>query len=286
MSTTDEPANGKSAHLEEQSAKEERLNTTTDIQENAMGDTTDKYDSARETPVEATSGTSTDTTTTTNVPAPDTEDDESSLEEHTTMVIPITNPSVFPVQRIQEVQSQHYPSTTIVTMLCHKSPSGTITQVTADINNGSINHIIIRDTRIINALSLQPPHFDTITLDTTKLKNDETFKIRILPGQRPQNLDEWIVGELVSARHAYLYWLDERQTADPKTPPFATEAKALARKLGRRWPDVMREVEGFWRLEQGSNGMRYRGDRERYLGEDPRYEEWAERGVKIWSMFG
>jgi hypothetical protein len=286
MSTTDELANGKNVHLEQDPAKEQKVNITPDIQDCIMDDIMDKHDSARETPVEAASGTSTDTTTTTKVPAPDAEDDESSSDEHTTMVIPITNPSAFPIQRIQEVQSQHYPSTTITTMLCHKSPSGTITQVTVDINNGSINHLIIRDTRIINALSLQPPHFDTIILDTTKLRTDETFNIRILPGQRPQNLDEWIVGELVSARHAYLYWLDERQTADPKTPPFATEAKALARKLGRRWPDVMREVEGFWRLEQRSNGMRYRENRERYLGEDPRYEEGAGRGVKIRSMFG
>lgn len=93
------------------------------------------------------------------------------------------------------------------------------------------------------------------------------------------------MGELVSARHAYLYWLDERRTADPRHGPYAAEAKAIARKTGRRWMDVMREVERVWELEQGSDGGEYRGNRVGYLGEDPVYEEGAEKGRVVRSMF-
>lgn len=100
-------------------------------------------------------------------------------------------------------------------------------------------------------LGLAAPDFDTIKLGTNIMKVNETFIIRILPGQRAHKLDEWIVGELVSARHAYLYWLDERKTADPTHSPYAAEAIAIAKKLGRRWPDTMREIEAVWELEQG-----------------------------------
>ncbi|KAF1360942.1 hypothetical protein EJ07DRAFT_177052 [Lizonia empirigonia] len=208
-----------------------------------------------------------------------------SLEPDAILAIPITNPSAFPIQRIQEVQSQHYPSTYITNMLCHKTRSGPITQVTADIQDGSVNHLLIRDQRLISALGLAPPDFDTITLDTNKLKIDETFMIRILPGQRPQKLDEWIMASLESARHAYLYWLDERRTADPIYGPYAAESKAIARKTRRRWPDVLREIEAVWKLEQGDNGKHYRENRMRYLGEDPTYPEGAEDG-RMLSMFG
>ncbi|KAF9691026.1 hypothetical protein EKO04_011170 [Ascochyta lentis] len=214
------------------------------------------------------------------------EDEDDSLPRNTNLVIPITNPSAFPVQRIQEVQSQHYPSTSIVNIFCHKTPSGPIVRVTADIQDGSVNHLLIRDQRLISALGLAPPDFDVINIDTSKLHLDETFRINILPGQRPQNPDVWIMGELLSARHAYLYWLDERRTADPKHRPYAAEAKAIARKIGRRWPDVMREIEGVWKLEQGGNREHYRKDRLRYLGEDPTYPEGAGEGRVVRSMFG
>jgi len=256
-------------------------------------------DSPTQLPIHVTRNISEDTTSDTvtadvsrdeETPFPTIGDDETdiytALTPNTILVIPITNPSAFPIQRIQEVQSQRYPSAIITNMLCHKTFSGPITQVTADIEDGSINHLFIRDPRFISALGLVAPNFDTIYLDTNKLKVDETFTIRILPGQRPQKLDEWIMGVLVSARHAYLYWLDERRTADPKHAPYATEAKAIARKTGRRWPDVMREIEVVWRPEQESNGKHYREDRTRYLGEDPTFPEGAEDGRMVRSMFG
>ncbi|KAF2628275.1 hypothetical protein BU25DRAFT_43011 [Macroventuria anomochaeta] len=209
-----------------------------------------------------------------------------SLDPNTTLAIPITNPSAFPIQRLQEVQAQYYPSTHVTNMLVHKTPSGPITKVAADIQDGSVNHLFIRDTRLINALGLALPAFDTINLDTTQLRLDETFTIDIFPGQRPNEVDEWIMGDLVSARHAYLYWLDERRSADPRSPPYAAEAKAIARKTGRRYPDVMREIEGVWKLEQGSNGREYRENRVRYLGENPTYPEGAEEKRVVRSMFG
>lgn len=214
------------------------------------------------------------------------EDPYASLDPTTNLAIPITNPSAFPVQRLQEVQAQYQPSTHITNMLCHKTPTGPITLVTADIQDGSINHLLIRDARLISALGLAAPAYDTITMDLTKLRIDETFIVQILPGQRPQKLDEWIVAELVSARHAYLYWLDERKTADPKTAPYATEAKAIARNTGRRWPDVMNEIEKVWKLEQGVDGAEYRGNRAMYLGEDPLYPVGAEEGRVVRSLFG
>lgn len=214
------------------------------------------------------------------------EDPYASLDPDTTLAIPVTNPSAFPVERLREVQEGRQPSTHIVNMLVHKTPSGPITQVTADIQDGSINHLFIRDPRIIDALGFTAPDYDTIDLDTTKLRLDETFTIRVFSGQRPKKLENWIMGELVSARHAFLYWLDERQTADPRAPPFAAEARAIARKTGRRWPDVMNEIEHVRKLEQGSGGNEYRNDRIKYLGEDPTYPDGAEgrRGVR--SMFG
>lgn len=215
------------------------------------------------------------------------EDDEHDfIGPNTTLVIPITNPSAFPIQRIQEVQSQHFPSTFFTNMLCHLGPSKTITQVTADVQDGSVNHLLIRDPRLISALGLVPPDFDTIELDITKLRIDEKFAVRIFPGQYPQKLDEWIMGELVSARHAYLYWLDERKTANPDHGPYAAEAKVLARKLGRRWPDIMKEIERVWRLEHGSNQKEYRENRMKYLGEDPTYPAQAKEARIVRSMFG
>lgn len=209
-----------------------------------------------------------------------------SFDPNTILLISITNPSAFPIQRLQEVQSQRQPSTHVTDMWCHKTPSGPITQVTADLQDGSINHLFIRDERWISALGLAAPDFDTIQFDATKLRLDETFTIRVFPGQRTRKLEEWIMGELVGARHAYLYWLDERQCADPRCAPYAAEAKAIARKTGRRWPDVMREIEQVWTLEQGGDGREYKENRAKYLGEDPRYPAGAEERSILRSMFG
>jgi hypothetical protein len=204
-----------------------------------------------------------------------------SFDPNTTIAIPITNPSDFPVERIQEVEAQYQPSTKITHMLCHKAPSGPITQVTADVEDGSVDHLIIRDPRIIEALGLTAPDFDTIFTDsadiTAYLRPRETFLLNVLPGHRPQDPTEYIVAELVSARHPYLYWLDERRSADPTVPPYAAEAKAIARKTRRRWPDVKFEIEEIWDFEHdGDEAKSYRANRLELLGEDPTYPEGAE----------
>ncbi|KAH6633493.1 hypothetical protein C7974DRAFT_452827 [Boeremia exigua] len=214
-----------------------------------------------------------------------TEDPYGSLDPNTTLLIPITNPSDFPIQRLQEVQSDHQPSTHITNMWCHKTPTGAITQVTADIQDGSINHLYIRDPRWLRALGLAAPDFDTIHFDSAQLRLDETFKIRIFAGQRPQRLENWIMGELIGARHAFLYWLDERRSAYPTSGPYAAESKAIARATGRRALNVMKEIEGVWELEQGSDGKEYRENRIRYLGEDPTYPAGAEERRNVRSMF-
>ncbi|KAF3008536.1 hypothetical protein E8E13_006451 [Curvularia kusanoi] len=240
-------------------------------------------------PAAAETSTITSSPTTKSPPAasPEPEEDPyASLAPDTPLAIQITNPSAFPIQRLREVQAQYQPSTHITNMLCHKTPSGPITQVTADVQDGSVNHLLIRDPRIIRALGLTGPAFDTIHFDSAKLRLDETFNVRIFPGQKERDLDAWIVAELVSARHAYLVWLDERGSADPKAAPYAAEAKAIARLTERRWPDVMREIEGVWRLEHGEDGSEYRENRRRYLGEDPTYPEGAEENRVVRSMFG
>lgn len=214
------------------------------------------------------------------------DDPYASFDPNISLAIPITNPSSFPVERLQEVQAQYQPSTTITNMLCHKTPSGPITQVTADVQDGSVDHLIIRDPRIIDALGLTAPAFDTIYTEpedfTAVLRFRETFVLNVLPGHRPQDPEEYIVAELVGARHPYLYWLDERRSADPTAAPYAAEAKAIAKKTRRRWPDVMLEIEEIWEYEQGENGKWYREHRLEYLGEDPTYPagtEWAPRSM-------
>ncbi|KAF2130312.1 hypothetical protein P153DRAFT_417818 [Dothidotthia symphoricarpi CBS 119687] len=201
-------------------------------------------------------------------------------------IIPITNLEEFPIQRIQEVQAQRYPSTKILAMWSHRDNNGVIRQVTADIDGGSIDHLIINDPRIITALSVREGLQDKLSWDDSELKMDETFTIHVLPGQRPKNLKAWIVGELRSARHAYLYWLDHRRSADPKAAPYAQEARVLATKLGRRAPHVFSEIMNVWGKEQGPNGRRYRQNRLRCLGEDPQYVEDAEKKVLLMSMWG
>lgn len=214
------------------------------------------------------------------------EDPYASLDPNTTLAIIITNPSDFPVERIQEVEAQYQPSTKITHMVCHKTPSGPITQVTADVEDGSVDHLIIRDPHIIEALGLTAPDYDTIYSDFTDiaayLRLRETFILNVLPGHRPQDPTEYIVAELVSARHPFLYWLDERRNADPTTPPYAAEAKAIAKKTRRRWPDVMFEIEEIWDFEHGDEGKSYRESRLGLLGEDPTYppgEQWVPRSM-------
>jgi hypothetical protein len=196
-------------------------------------------------------------------------------------LVPIINPEGFPVGHIQEVQAQYYPSTKILEMWIHRDTDGNVTQVTADIDSGSIDHLVINDARIITTLGVRHPPYEKILLNQYESRVDETYKIRILPNQHPKNKKAWIAGELVAARHPYLDWLDKRQDTDPKFPPTMAEARALARQLGRRLPHVMRELEAYWNMEHGDSGKLYRQNRLRYLGADPSYgkmeEMWPRR---------
>jgi hypothetical protein len=213
-------------------------------------------------------------TTTNTLPA--------TTTDHITM-IPILNPSAFPVQRIQEVQAQRYPSTKVVSMWSHTNVAGEVVQVTADIQDGSVNHLILTDARLITALGLRSGAHDTILLDVSQLKIDETFRIIDSPGKR-SDLNIFIVGQLVSGRNAYLYWLEHRGTADPKGPPYVQEARRIATQVGRRALDVWREIEKVWGLEQGGGGQGYRANRVKYLGEDPVvFRKDKEDGRSMWG---
>jgi len=192
------------------------------------------------------------------------------------VLVPVTNPEAFPVERIQVVQSQHYPSAKIVSLQTHRDVEGGVGQVVADMQDGPVNRLLIKDGRLVQALGLLHGANDTIALRTFDFRIDETFTITLLPGQRPKDLNNFVVGELVSARHAYLHWLDYRGTADPKYGPFAVEAKHIAVQLGRRAMDVWKEIDGYWQLEQGNGGSVYRQDRLKNLGENPAYEESSE----------
>ncbi|KAF1828660.1 hypothetical protein BDW02DRAFT_614844 [Decorospora gaudefroyi] len=201
-----------------------------------------------------------------------------TCDEHTNgtcTLIPVQNYEDFPIRRIQEVQADYYPSTRIRDMWIHRDENDHVNQVTADLDSGSVDHLVINDPRIITALGVREAPYD-ILQDVAGHRVDKTYKIHILLEQQPKDPTSWIVGELVSARHAYLYWLDSRRSADPKGPPTATEARMLARQLGRRAMDVMNEIERYWAFEQSSGGRQYRENREKYLGEDPRYPQEVE----------
>jgi hypothetical protein len=104
------------------------------------------------------------------------------------------------------------------------------------------------------------------------LNIDETFLICNILNHRIQDSKVHIIGELRSARHAYLYWLEGRKTASPKWPPNVQEARRLAAHLGRRAPDVWKEIGCVWALEQGNGGRVYRENRLTYMGEDLDYD--------------
>jgi len=193
-------------------------------------------------------------------------------------MVSVKNPEDFPLERIQIVQSRHYPSTRITDIWAHhETASDNVIQVIADIDQGPIDHLIIRDPRLISALGLREGLHDTLTLRPSELYMDETFKIKIFPGQAFKDPTAWVAGELVSARNAYLHWLDNRNSVDPKVPPSAQEIRTLAVQLGRRAPHVWQEVKKMWDLEQGNGGRHYRENRIRYLGENPVYPEGEEK---------
>jgi hypothetical protein len=211
---------------------------------------------------------------------------DSSTANHL-YITPVTNPDAFPILRIQVVQAHFYPSTKITNMWTHRNIEGSVVQVVADMQDGPVNHFAIRSARIITALGLREGANDIINIYEEYFKIDETFSIHIFPGQGVRNLKTFVVGELQSARHAYPYWLDYRGSADPVRPPFAQEARALAVRLHRRAPDIWKEVDGYWQLEQGSGGRMYRENRLRYLGEDPICTETTRRlNKKVPTMWG
>jgi hypothetical protein len=199
-------------------------------------------------------------------------------------VTPVRNPEDFPIDRLQSVQAQYYPSAKVINVCTHCDSNGVVVQVTADLQDGPVNHFVIDDARIITGLGLQEGVNDTILLHKTSFKPDETFNIAILHGQHARNLNAFIVGRFQSARHAYLYWLDLRGFTDPKRGPFMLEARHLAKQLGRRVFDVWGEIDRYWRHEQGSGGRRFRQDRLHNLGEDPVYDETVKTSskVKMW----
>ena len=104
---------------------------------------------------------------------------------------------------------------------------------------------------------------------------------------RPVNTPTGLMNDSArESEEAYLYWLKERKSADPRGPPYATEARAIAKKTERRWIDIKKEIDQVWKLEQSSGGREHREERLRYLGEDPVYPVDAEAGRALRSMFG
>ncbi|KAI4908170.1 hypothetical protein J4E90_008794 [Alternaria incomplexa] len=190
----------------------------------------------------------------------------------TCTVVRVHGFEAFPVLNIQEIQADYYGSASIVAMCVHRRNNNHVTQVAASMDNGPVDFLLINDPRIIEFLGFREPPYNTLCIQPNP-RLDETYQIHVQPGRASRDPNSWLVGELVSARHAYLYWLDSRQAADPKAPPTIAEAKILAPKIGRRAKDVWEEIEKCWKLEQGSNGKRYRENRMEYLGEDPRYLE-------------
>jgi hypothetical protein len=200
---------------------------------------------------------------------------------------PVTNPEMFPMGRIQFVQSQYYPSARIVSMWTHRDSNGGIGEISADMQDGPVNHLLIKEARIVAALGLLDGANDTISFRDDAFRIHETFSISVLPNQCMKNLYTFLVGELKTARHAFLYWLDSRGSSDPKCPPYGQEIRHIAVQLGRRAPDVWKEIDGYWQLEQGSGGSMYRRDRTKYLGEDPVYNEDTKvKKPEVLSMWG
>ncbi|RAR16449.1 hypothetical protein DDE83_000014 [Stemphylium lycopersici] len=199
-------------------------------------------------------------------------------------IVPIQNPEAFPLLRIQEIQADYYPSTHILAMWLHCNEDDQVSQVTADLDKGSVDHVLINDPRIITSLGLREQPYDAICLKPGR-RVDETYEIRLLPNQARRNSTSWIAGELMSARHAYLFWLDVRQCADPEGPPTAAEAKAIAVKTGRRAWNVKQEIDRYWEMEYGSGGRHVRDNRELHLGEDPKYSDSAQQKSRgrLWT---
>jgi hypothetical protein len=188
---------------------------------------------------------------------------DSLLERHH-YVTPVENPKAFPIGRVQSVQAEYHPWATVVNMCTHRDADGVVVRVTADLQDGPVNHFVIDDARIITGLGLREGGCDTISLNNDCFRPDETFTFDIIHGQRVKNLDAFVVGRFRPARHAYLYWLDSHRSADPKHAPYFGEARILAPKLSRRAFDVWGEIDRYWTYLKGS-GRKARQNRLRYL---------------------
>ncbi|KAH7396954.1 hypothetical protein DE146DRAFT_764282 [Phaeosphaeria sp. MPI-PUGE-AT-0046c] len=203
-----------------------------------------------------------------------------------TQITPVTNPEAFPVGRIQSVQAQYYPSASIVNIFTHSDTNGEVIRVAADMQDGPVNHFTIHDRHIITALGLREGKVDRIAINEDAFRLHETFTITIPPHQHVKNVNNFVIGELQSARHAFLHWLDHRGCTDPGCPPFAQEVRIIAGQLGRRAHDVWKDIDSYWQLEQGSGGKLYKNNRLEYLGEDVRYDVNIERKEGVPSMWG
>jgi hypothetical protein len=89
------------------------------------------------------------------------------------LVTPVTNPEAFPIDRIQDVQALRYPRAKIVGVWAHQNTSGDVVQVTVDMQDGPVNHIIIDDARLISALGLREGNNDVISIQHDHLRIDE-----------------------------------------------------------------------------------------------------------------
>lgn len=202
--------------------------------------------------------------------------------------IPIRNPEAFPLWRLREVQHNIYRNTVIRDMFAIRdAANGIVVRVTADLVNGSVNHLVIEDMRLICALGLQTGDHDTIKIHQRALRAHESFTIHPLKFEDDGNTypsNAWLAGLLVPARHPYLFWLDARGSADPVLPPHREELDLLAHRLGRIAEDVRYEVRCMYDLENSLTAQQraiYRGHRLYWLGEDPKYDAGGRR-VRSW----
>jgi hypothetical protein len=137
------------------------------------------------------------------------------------------NPEAFPIIRIQVVQALYFPSADVIRMWTHQNVNGDVVQVTADMKDGPVNHFIIKDPHIITALGLQEDTKVSFRFFKVTLESMRYSQFEFLPKQRVHH----VIGELRSARHAYLYWLDGRRDANPRRAPYAQEARKIATYL-------------------------------------------------------
>jgi hypothetical protein len=166
-------------------------------------------------------------------------------------------------------------------MCMHRDSNDVVVRVTADLQDGPVNHFIIDDARIITGLGLREGGNDIIFLNKASFKPEETFTFDTIYGQHARNLDAFVVGRFQSARHAYLYWLDFRGCADPKYGPFIAEARHLAKQLSRRAFDFWSEIDSYWQYEAVGDGRKFQDNRLDNLGEDPVYDATVKTSSKV-----